>query len=151
MNRGRRVAWRGGRWQRDRASARGGVSETRLTLRRGWMRAAMRSALAYIARRQFQERKGRIWMWDSASAEKESDDSFDLRRKAALTCGSTALVTDRRSSARARASLRARRLVRLGPGGKQGRGERPRARGQAGTAGCGWAGREVLGCWAKLK
>jgi hypothetical protein len=64
----------------------------------------MYSALAYIARRRFQEMKGRIWTWDSASAEKESDDGFDFRRKAALTCGSTTSVTDRRSSTRARAS-----------------------------------------------
>jgi hypothetical protein len=32
--------------------AHGGVSVARLTLRRGWMRAAMRGTLAYIARRR---------------------------------------------------------------------------------------------------
>jgi hypothetical protein len=32
--------------------ARGGVSEARLTLRRGWMRAAMRDTLGFIAQRR---------------------------------------------------------------------------------------------------
>jgi hypothetical protein len=82
----------------------GGVTGARLTLRKGWMGAAMRDALAYIARRRFQESKERFEAHiRSVEQGRKSEPAWGGRRKRP-TCGPAASATEKEGKAHARGS-----------------------------------------------
>jgi hypothetical protein len=101
--------------------------------------AAMCGALAYIARRRFQERE-RFETWiRSVEQGRKSEPAWGGRRKR-LTCEPAASATEKEGIARAW-KLGQRRLAGLGPSGR-GVEERAAHVGdrQGALSGCGWAG-----------